>query len=429
MSTYPLGRRRVPQGSFNSLDIGGDQVIFVGVDWAESHHDICVLNEAGGVLARKRIPDTLVGVRELHELLGRHVEEPDEVIVGIEKDRGLIVTALLGAHYRVYALNPMSVARYRERHVTSGSKSDPGDAKVLADLVRTDRHNHREAAGDSEGAEAIKILARAHQNAIWTRQREVNALRNALKDYYPGAIDVFGTHLEDRDALAVLAVAPTPALGRGLSKSKISSALRRGGRERNVERRTEEIYTRLREDQLAQSPVLEAAYGRIAASHVRMIVALTNEIGELENALSVDFEKHPDAGIVRSLPGLGTVLGARVLGEFGDDPNRYANAKSRRNYAGTSPVTRASGKSLVVLARHSRNKRLAAALDQWAFCALRTSPGARCYYDELRARGKTHRQAVRQLANRFVGILHACLEQRIDYDENTAWKHRFDIAA
>ena len=110
-------------------------MIFVGVDWAEAHHDICVLDEVGEVLARNRIPDSLPGVRALHEMLGEHVEEPQDVIVGIEKDRGLIVAAMLGAHYRVYAINPMSAARYRERHVTSGSKSDPGDAKVLADLV------------------------------------------------------------------------------------------------------------------------------------------------------------------------------------------------------------------------------------------------------------------------------------------------------
>ena len=156
-------------------------MIFVGVDWAEAHHDICVLDETGGVLARKRIPDTLLGVRALHELLGAHAEEPEDVIVGIEKDRGLLVTSMLGARYRVYAINPMSAARYRERHVTSGSKSDPGDAKVLADLVRTDRHNHREAAGDSENAEALKVLARAHQGAIWSRHREVNVLRNARR--------------------------------------------------------------------------------------------------------------------------------------------------------------------------------------------------------------------------------------------------------
>ena len=404
-------------------------MIFVGVDWAEAHHDICILSEAGDVLARKRIPDTLAGVRTLHELLGDHAEEPEDVIVGIEKDRGLIVAALLSANYRVYAINPMSAARYRERHVTSGSKSDPGDAKVLADLVRTDRHNHREVAGDSEGAEAIKVLARAHQSAIWARQREVNALRNALKDYYPGALGAFGTDLDDRDAVAILAVAPTPALGRQLSRSKITAALRRAGRTRNLERRSSEIQAALREEQLAQAPVLEVAYGVTTSAHVAMIRAYNTQIEGLEEALTKDFEQHPDAGIIRSLPGMGTVLGARVLAEFGDDPKRYCTAKSRRNYAGTSPITRASGKSHVVLARHTRNRRLADALDQWAFCSLKHSPGARAYYDELRGREKTHRQAVRQLANRWVGILHACLDQRVNYDETIAWKHRADLAA
>lgn len=404
-------------------------MIFVGVDWAEAHHDICVLNEEGRVLARLRIPDTLRGVRTLHELLAERVEEPEEVIVGIEKDRGLLVTALMGANYRVYAINPMSAARYRERHVTSGSKSDPGDAKVLADLVRTDRHNHREAAGDSEGAEAIKVLARAHQSAIWARQREVNALHNALKDFYPGALSAFGTGLEDRDALAILEVAPTPALGRQLSKSKIIATIKRAGRERNLERRASEIQAAVREEQLAQGPALEVAYGATTTAHVAMIRAYNAQIETFEAVLSKDFEQHPDAGIIRSLPGIGMVLGARVLGEFGDDPNRYHDAKSRRNYAGTSPITRASGKSRVVLARHIRNRRLADALDQWAFCSLNRSPGARAYYDELRARDKTHRQAVRQLANRWVGILHACLDQRVNYDEDLAWKHRSDIAA
>ena len=404
-------------------------MIFVGVDWAEAHHDICVLSEPGDILARKRIPDTLSGVRALHEMLAEHADEPEEVLVGIEKDRGLIITSMLAAHYRVYAVNPMSAARYRERHVTSGSKSDPGDAKVLADIVRTDRHNHREAAGDSEGAEAIKVLARAHQSAIWARQREANALRNALKDYYPGALVAFGTDLDDRDAVAILEIAPTPSLGRLLSTAKIIAALKRAGRERNLERRASEIQSALREEQLSERPLVELAYGQTTRAHVAMIRAYNAQIDSLEEAMTKDFEEHPDAGIIHSLPGLGTILGARVLAEFGDDPNRYCTAKSRRNYAGTSPITRASGKSHVVLARHMRNRRLADALDQWAFCSLTRSPGARAYYDELRGRGKTHRQAIRQLANRWVGILHACLEQHVDYDETIAWKHRIDMAA
>jgi hypothetical protein len=404
-------------------------MLFVGVDWAEAHHDVCAMDETGKVLGRKRIADSLAGLAELQSLLAEHAEEPEEVVVGIEKDRGLIVTALLASGYAVYAVNPLASSRYRDRHHVSGAKSDPGDAKVLADMVRTDRHNLREAAGDSALAEGVKILARAHQNAIWSRQRHVNALRNALKDYFPGALEAFGTDLSSSDAVAVLSVATTPVLARALTVEGIGALLRAGGRQRNLERRATEIHAALQRPQLSQPEVLASAYGQVAASSMRLITAANVEVTELEAALTADFEQHPDAKLILSLPGLGMVLGARVLGEFGDDPNRYLDAKSRRNYGGTSPITRASGRSKVVLARFARNRRLADALDRWAFCSLTKSPGARGYYDELRARGKTHPKAVRQLANRWVGVLHVCLERHVPYDEDAAWSQRQAAAA
>jgi Transposase/Transposase IS116/IS110/IS902 family len=404
-------------------------VLFVGVDWAEDHHDVCVMAPDGAVLGRRRVPDSVVGVGELHALVAERADEEEGVLVGIEIDRGLLVGSLVASGYEVYAINPMAVARYRERHVTSGAKSDPGDAKVLADLVRTDAHNHRPIAGDSELVEGVKLLARAHQSAIWNRQRQVNALRSALREYYPGAQAAFGTDLDSTDALAVLSIAPTPELGRGLSRSKIASALRRGGRQRNIERRATEIQAALRAEQLEAPAVISGAHGIVTRSAVTLIGAYNAEISALEAALSEHFEQHPDAKVVRSLPGMGTVLGARVLGEFGDDRTRFSGPKSRKNYAGTSPITKASGKSRIALARYARNRRLADACDQWAFCALTHSAGARRYYDELRERGKTHRQAIRQLANRLVGILHVCLEREVLYDETVAWPTTSELAA
>ena len=123
------------------------------------------------------------------------------------------------------------------------------------------------------------------------------------------------------------------------------------------------------------------------------------------------------------------ILGDRVLGEFGDDPNRYADAKSRENYAGTSPITKASGTRRVVLARFARNRRLADACYLWAFATLTASPGARAFYDQRRAAGDTHHRALRALANRLVGILHGCLHHSSPYDEDTAWGHRLSAAA
>jgi hypothetical protein len=186
--------------------------------------------------------------------------------------------------------------------------------------VRTDRQNHRPIASDTPLGEALKVLARAHQNAVWERQRQVNVLRAALRDYYPGALQAFGTDLSHHDALGVLGVAPTPSIGRTLSKAKIVSALRKAGRQRRLEGRAEEIQQVLRDEQLAQPPVLEHAYGRTTAAAVAMLVATNTMIDDLEAALSEHFEQHPDAKIIRSLPGMGMVLGVRVLGEFGDDP-------------------------------------------------------------------------------------------------------------
>jgi hypothetical protein len=402
--------------------------VFVGHDWAEAHHDVHVEDDQGQRLAKARLPEGVEGVARFHELLAGFVDEPGEVTIATETDRGLFVGALVAAGYRVLAVNPMSTSRYRERHSTSGAKSDPGDAFVLAELARLDGHNHQPIAGDSELVEAIKVLARAHQSLIWTRQRQLNQLRSSLREFYPGALAAF-EELRSNDALAVLSIAPTPALGRALSRSKIAAALRRGGRQRRIDERAVEIQTALRADQLQAPSLVADAMGSTVTALVAVAAELTTQIGRLEADLAAGFEEHPDAKIIRSLPGLGMTLGARVLAEFGDDPNRFGDAKSRKNYAGTSPITRASGKHRVVLARYARNRRLADACYLWAFATLTHSPGARVFYDQRRAAGDTHNRALRALANRLVGILHGCLTHQALYDEHLAWGHRAQLAA
>ena len=398
-------------------------MIFLGDDWAEQHHDVHLMDEAGRRLASRRLPEGLAGIRQLHEMVAEHAEDPGQVVVGIETDRGLWVQALTAACYQVYAVNPLAVARYRDRHHVSGAKSDPGDAKLLADLVRTDRHNHRPIAGDSPDVEAIKVLARGHQNLIWSRTRQTNALRSALREYYPAALEVFDD-LHDRDALAVLGRAPTPAEAAHLTLPAIRSALKKAGRQRNLDTRARDIQAGLRVEHLAAPAPVAAAFAATTRAAVGLIAELNRQITELEAELATHFESRSDADIYRSLPGLGVILGARVLGEFGDDPDRYTTAKSRRNYAGTSPLTVASGKKRAVLARHVRNRRLYDAIDQWAFCALSSSPGAREFYDQRRDAGDLHHQALRALGNRLVGILHGCLRHHTHYDEHIAWGHR-----
>jgi Transposase IS116/IS110/IS902 family len=283
-------------------------------------------------------------------------------------------------------------------------------------------------AASSTDPLAIKVLARAHQNLIWTRTRHTNALRSALREYYPAAVVAF-EDLAHGDALGVLGRAPTPEQGANLSLTAIQSGLKRGGRQRNIAARARQIQTALRSEQLAAPAPVAAAFGATTRAAVGIIIELNRQIADLEAELATHFEAHPDADIYLSLPGLGVVLGARVLGEFGDDPNRYTDAKSRKNYAGTSPLTVASGKKRAVLARHVRNRRLYDAIDHWALCALTTSPGARAFYDQHRAAGDVHHQALRALGNRLVGILHGCLRHHTPYDEHTAWGHRTAFAA
>ena len=222
-----------------------------------------------------------------------------------------------------------------------------------------------------------------------------------------------------RDTLELLAKAPDPASAARLTTAQISAALKRA-RRRDIARKAARIQAALRTKHLGQPD-----RGRAYAASVRALVAvlgtLTEQVKTLQGQVEAYFGQHPDAEIITSQPGLGPILGARVLAELGDDPRRYASAKARKNYAGTSPITRASGKKKIVTARYVHNDRLIDALMSQAFAALSISPGARACYDRQRARGAGHNAALRQLANRLVGILHGCLKTRTLYDEATAW--------
>jgi transposase len=405
--------------------------LFVGDDWAEDHHDVEVMDAAGRRLDKARLPEGVVGMARLHKMIGRAIgDEPDEdveVVVGIETDRGPWVAALVAAGYTVLAVNPLQAARFRDRLGVSGAKSDAADAHVLADMVRTHAHELRTVAGDSARAEAVKVVARTHKTMIWERTRHTQRLRHALRDYFPAALVAFDD-LDAADTLELLAQAPTPARAARLTTAQISAVLTRA-RRRNVAEKAAVIQAALRTEHLGQPEVVTAAYAASIQALIAVLTVLNTQIATLQGQVEAYFGQHPAAEIITSQPGMGVILGARVLAEFGDDPDRYTSAKARKNYAGTSPITRASGKKKVVLARFVHNDRLIDALLAQAFNALQRSPGARAYYDQQRARGASHNAALRQLANRLVGILHGCLKTSTRYDETTAWSHHTHHAA
>jgi transposase len=181
-----------------------------GIDWAEAHHDVALVDHDGKVIARERVGTGVAGFRTVVELIDEHGGSPQDTPVAIETDKNLLVVALAGAGFTAYPINPRAVARYPERHSQAGRKSDPGDAAVLAHILRTDRHMHRPLPVISEQASAIKALARQHQEAIWAMNQTISRLRSVLLEFYPQAIRAF-PHLKHHAATTILAAAPPPA--------------------------------------------------------------------------------------------------------------------------------------------------------------------------------------------------------------------------
>ncbi len=261
--------------------------LFVGHDWAEDHHDIEVRDEQGRRLGRARLAEGVEGVARSHALVASYAEEPGDVVIATETDRGLFVGSLVAAGYEVYAVNPMSVARYRERHVTSGAKSDPGDAAALAELARTDRHHHRRTAGDSEVAEALKVLARSHQNLVWPAT--ARSTRCARRCGSTTRRRSSWASSPAPDALGVLEVAPTPTLGRALSRKRIAAAITRAGRKRRAEERAAETQAILRQEQLAAPSALSEAMGASVAAMVAVVKETQYPGGAIRRATGSGF--------------------------------------------------------------------------------------------------------------------------------------------
>src|SRR6266487_4556842 len=253
--------------------------LLVGDDWAEDHHDVEVMNEAGKVLAKRRLPEGVAGMTRLHELVGRQLGEDDgdaEVVIGIETDRGPWVAALVAAGYVVYAVNPLQASRYRERHGVSGAKSDQGDSHMLADMVRTDSHQLRAVAGDSPDAEAIKVVARTHKTLIWDRTRAVQRLRHQFREYFPAALEAF-EDLDAPDALELPGKAPDPARAARLTRARIPAALKRA-RRRNIPDKATALLAALRGEHLGQPPALTAACAAAARSLIIVISTLNEQV-------------------------------------------------------------------------------------------------------------------------------------------------------
>lgn len=407
--------------------------LFCGIDWATDHHEIAVVDHTGRLVAGGRVENTASGFEALLAMLADAGEDPHEPVpVAIETDHGLWVAALTASGRQVYPINPLAASRYRSRHVVSGAKSDAVDARTLANILRTDLPEHRPRSNDSELAQSVRVLARAQQDTIWNRQQVTNRVIALLKEFYPAALEAFAGlegGITRADARMILTAAPTPAQAATLTPARLRKLMAKAGRQRYLDRdagRLREVFTA---EHLRQPAMIEEAMGRQLSALLGQLNAICTAVADLTEAVTETFHRHPDAKILTSFPGVGPVVGARVLAEIGDDRSKFDDARGLKAFAGSAPITRASGKKTVITHRHIKNRRLAAAGSIWAMAALKSSPGARRHYDARRAKGDWLQEAKRHLFNKFLGQLHHCLQTGQTYDETHAFPPPLVLAA
>ncbi|MFF4924269.1 transposase [Kitasatospora sp. NPDC001261] len=390
---------------------------WAGVDWSEKLQDCAIVDEGGRVVTHLRVEERPAGVAQfvgaLRELnLRSHRFSRRQVPVAIEDGRRLFAAELQRLRQPVVVVPPAVVARHRGRLATASSKSDRTDAALLANIVRMNPDRHRTVPETSDQATAIAMMARAQQDAADRSRELMLSLRSHLVLYYPAATEAWATMqygLRRPEARAVLAQAPTPLAAAALSKRKLAEALAGAGRTRLVDNEAARLRELFAQPRLRQRPATEEAMGARAAvlladlsqacTHAQLLADRTDDL----------FSRHPHAAIYRSFPGCGPLIGARLFGEIGDDLERFATARGLCSYAGTAPLTWASGGSRAVTHRKVANRRLKATVHQWAFGTLTRSPGARRLYDDRREKGDGYASALRRVGGRLLSGLHHCL--------------------
>ena len=394
--------------------------VWCGVDLGSRHSRVSVVDGAGRQLENFLISNDAAGVALIAANLRAHTRAPRrEITIALEDRSGLIPCELLRLGYRVVPIHPVAVARYRSSLATSGTKSDRYDALVLANLIRLEKELHRPLPHDSDLVSAIRTLTRAHQEQVWMRVGIQSQIYGLLILYHPGVMDAC-RDLVSPEARAVLELAPTPAAALRLRPATVERALVAAGRKRGAAARAADICAALRHGQLRQSPLTEAAMGRQALTLLQGMNEAIARAQQLEDELKDLYKQHRFWPVFTSFPGLSGVLGARILGEFGDDPTRFRRPSAIQALAGTRPITKQSGGQLLVQRRLRYNRRLGNAVVLWMMPLRNSAPEARAYYQRRRERGERHGTAVRNLANKYLAFLAACVRTDSLYDADRA---------
>lgn len=392
--------------------------MYVGIDWASAEHAVCVLDDHGTVHARLRVAHSAAGLASLGTHL-RRFGAPAELPVAIERPSGLLVDTLVAMGFPVAPIHPNVVKATRPRYRAAGSKSDPHDAFVLADLLRTDGHRFARLHAQSDDTRALRALVRTRDDLVATRVALANQLRAVLESFWPGAAAIFAD-IDSPIALAFLSRFPTPQSAARLSAKRLAAFLARHsycGR-----RPVDELLARLRTAPQGHAGEVEAdAKGDIVRTFVAVLAPVVTQVQRLTAAIEHALTAHADGAVVMSFPRAGRINAAQILAELGDDRARFPTDDQLAAEAGVAPVTHTSGKHRGVAFRWACNKRLRQALTCFADNSRHSSPWAAAVYAQARARGCDHPHAVRILARAWVRVLWRCWQTRTPYD---ATKHR-----
>jgi transposase len=384
-----------------------------GIDWASNKHDVCVIDSAGRVEAQFVVSHTVEGLAELIRRL-RRFDEPDELQVAIERPSGVLVDTLVEARFVVVPIHPNALKATRPRYRAAAGKSDPGDAYILADILRTDGHRFRPLHAPSDQTKALRTAVRTRDDLVATRVQLANQLRALLEGFWAGAAVTFAD-VDSPIALEFLDRYPTPESAARLGERRLDRFLKAHaycGR-----RSAHDLLERLRSAPQGLAAEIESdTKGHLVRSLVAILRPLVMQIRELDGLISALLAQHPDSYIIQSFPRTGTINAAQILAELGEDRLRFTTDDQLAAEAGVAPVTYTSGKHRGVAARFACNKRLRRALTTWADNSRHSNPWASAFYRAARQRGCDHPHAVRVLARAWLRVLWRCWHDRVPYD-------------
>lgn len=387
---------------------------YAGIDWADDHHDVVVLDEAGKTKSSLRVAHNVKGLNELNTFLQSFTPVKEQMACIIETNQGLLITALLEAGWSVYPVNPKTVDRKRS---AAGAKTDKIDAYLLAKTGRFDLAELRQLKPDSALVQELKELTRDQDHLIGMQTRLANQITSCLKVYYPVALELF-SKVHQRSALLFLQAYPTPAKAAAATLEEISQVLREGGHTR-AEEFAPKIYQKLHQAHLQANEITTRTKARLLVALIAQLLPLVEQIGTYDKEISQLFLKHPDSEVFKSLPGAGKRLAPRLLAEIGDDRKRYEEATNLQAVAGTSPVPFESGNYSKMHRRVACIKPLRNAIYQFARLSTQQEEWAAEYYRRKRAEGKSHSVAVRALSNNWLRIIHAMWRTKTPYESAT----------